>query len=228
MRAHILAHFIQELDGTSNSPEFPFICLTVSGGHTQLVKITSPHDMEIIGQTIDDAAGEAFDKVAKIMGLPYPGGPVVDKLAAEGNPQAFDFAKPRIDGLDFSFSGIKTSFLYFLRKKVADDPDFVEKHKADLCASIQRNIIEILMEKVDRAVKETGIKTIAIAGGVSANSGLRQCLKDMEGLKSWTVIIPKFEYCTDNAAMVAMAGYYNYKAGKFVQQDVAPVARLSF
>lgn len=228
MRAHILAHFITERDGSSNLPPLPFLCLTVSGGHTQLVVVRSATDMEVIGQTIDDAVGEAFDKAAKILGLPYPGGPVVDKLAREGNPTAFDFAKPAIDGLDFSFSGIKTSFLYFLQKQKAANPTFIEEHTADLCASIQRNLIEILMDKLTAAVKQTGITAVAIAGGVSANSQLRHCLNLMQEQRGWQVFIPKFEYCTDNAAMIAMAGYLHYKEGDVATQATAPSARLPF
>lgn len=228
MRAHILAHFITEADGSANIPPLPFLCLTVSGGHTQLVVVRSATEMEVIGTTLDDAVGEAFDKVAKILGLPYPGGPVVDKLARQGNDQAFDFTKPRIEALDFSFSGIKTSFLYFLRKQKALNEAFIEENMNDLCASIQRCLVEILMDKLHLAVKQTGITAVAIAGGVSANSQLRDCLNLMQAKHGWQVFIPKFEYCTDNAAMIAMAGYLQYQAGDFADQAVAPSARLPF
>ena len=221
-----MSHFIDLPDRQLPHPDFPFLCLLVSGGHTQIVRVNSPRSFEIIGTTIDDAAGEAFDKCAKVMGLPYPGGPVIDKLAKEGNAQAFRFAKPRIEGFDYSFSGLKTSFLYTLRDRVAEDPDFIEKNKADLCASLQRTIVDILLDKLVKASKETGIKDIAIAGGVSANSGLRNGIT-AEGLKrGWRTFLPEFKFTTDNAAMIALAGYYRYLDNRFSTLDVAPVARL--
>ncbi len=222
MQAHILAHFIED-----PKPSFPFLCLTVSGGHTQIVRVNSPMDMEILGQTIDDAAGEAFDKCAKMLGLPYPGGPLIDKHAQLGDPAAFSFGEPKIPGLDFSFSGFKTSVLYFLQDRKKQDPDFVEKHLNDLCAAIQHEIVEILLRKLKRAAKETGIRTIAIAGGVSANSGLRKRLYEVGEAQQWTVHIPKFEYCTDNAAMIAMTGHFKFLAGDFADRTVVPLARIS-
>ncbi len=224
MRAHILAHFIQD-EEKRPIPSFPFLCLTVSGGHTQLVIIRSPYDMEEIGRTIDDAAGEAFDKAAKIMGLPYPGGPMIDKLAREGNPEAFAFGLPRIPGLDFSFSGLKTSFLYFLRDRLKENPFFIEENKADLAASIQSAIILMLSRKLQQAVEETGIQEVAIAGGVSANSGLRNHLTEKAAEKGWNLYLPKFQYSTDNAAMIAMAGYFKYLRGEFAGLDITPYTR---
>lgn len=226
LQGHILSHFIDLPDRALPHPDFPFLCLLVSGGHTQIVRVDSPLEMEIIGTTIDDAAGEAFDKCAKVMGLPYPGGPVIDRLAKEGDPRAFRFAHPRVDGYDYSFSGLKTSFLYTLRDAVAQDPDFIEKHKADLCASLQSTIIEILLDKLIRASKETGIRDIAIAGGVSANSGLRNGISETGRRRGWRTFIPEFKFTTDNAAMIAMAGYYHYREGEFAALDVSPVARL--
>ncbi len=223
MQAHILAHFIEE-DGF-DKPEFPFLALTISGGHTQIVKVSSYFDMEVIGETIDDAVGEAYDKSAKILGMPYPGGPLVDKLAQEGNPKAFQFTKPRVDGLNFSFSGLKTAIMYFVQKNVKEDPDFIEKNLADICASIQYTIINIIMDKLKKAVKETGIKQIAIGGGVSANSGIRTTLKDAERRFSWKTFIPKFEYTTDNAAMIGIVGYLKYQEGLFADENVAAKAR---
>ncbi|NWJ50686.1 MAG: tRNA (adenosine(37)-N6)-threonylcarbamoyltransferase complex transferase subunit TsaD [Bacteroidetes bacterium] len=225
MQAHILAHFIQNSEGSKPMPSFPFLCLTVSGGHTQIVRIDDYFKMEVLGQTIDDAAGEAFDKVAKIMSLPYPGGPFVDKLAKEGNPYAFSFPKPSIPGLDFSFSGLKTSFLYFLRDRLKEDPQFIEKHKNDLCASIQHSIITILMDKLNKAVKHTGIKQVAIAGGVSANSGLRNAMTKMNETQGWITFIPEFHFTTDNAAMIAIAGYYKFLNNDFAQQSATPYSR---
>jgi len=226
MHAHILAHFIDD-EKQPHNPKFPFLCLTVSGGHTQIVLIRDYFEMEVIGQTIDDAAGEAFDKAAKIMGLPYPGGPLIDKMATDGDSSAFKFPHPNIPGLDFSFSGLKTSILYFLRDQLKKDENFIEKNKVDLSASIQYTIVEILMKKLRKAAKETGIKHIAIAGGVSANSGLRQAILD-EGEKSgWQVYIPKFEYSTDNAAMIAITGYYKYIKGDFANQDIIPYTRYA-
>jgi N6-L-threonylcarbamoyladenine synthase len=225
LQAHILSHFILPSDGSKDVPKFPFLCLTVSGGHTQIVEVKDYFEMKIIGSTIDDAAGEAFDKAAKIMGLPYPGGPVVDKLAQSGNPDSFKFARPVIPGLDYSFSGLKTSFLYFLRDQLRVDSEFIEKHKEDLCASIQKSIIEILMDKLVKASLETGITEIAVAGGVSANSGLRNTIKAQEALRGWKVYIPEFQFTTDNAAMIAIAGYYKYLSGQFSTQSVTPYSR---
>jgi len=225
MKAHILAHFID--DSTKQKPPFPFLCLTVSGGHTQIVKVESASKMTVIGKTIDDAAGEAFDKAAKMLGLPYPGGPLIDKFSKDGNPLAFKFSKPRIDGLDFSFSGLKTSILYTIRDEVKLNPQFIEENKLDLCASIQHTIISILMEKIEKAVKETGIKHVAIAGGVSANSGLRTALEEMNKI-GWKSYIPKFDYCTDNAAMIAVTGKFLFEEKQFVNQHVAAKARMEW
>lgn len=224
MEAHVLAHFIVNRDNPKELPGFPFLCLTVSGGHTQIVKMTDHFTMEIIGRTIDDAAGEAFDKAAKILGLPYPGGPLIDKNAKEGNPNAFNFAKPNIPGLDFSFSGLKTSFLYTLRDRLKDDPQFIEKNMADLCASIQKSIVDALLRKLTLAVKETGILNVAIAGGVSANSGLRQAILDKQN-DGWKVFIPEFQFTTDNAAMIAVAGYFKYLKGDYAELNAAPFSR---
>ncbi len=226
LQGHILSHFLDLPDCQLPHPEFPFLCLLVSGGHTQIVRVDSPLEMEIIGTTIDDAAGEAFDKCAKVMGLPYPGGPVIDRLAKEGNPKAFRFAKPHVADLDYSFSGLKTSFLYTLRDEVAAEPDFVEQHKADLCASLQRTIVEILLDKLVKASKQTGIKDIAIAGGVSANSGLRDGIVREGKKRGWRTFLPEFRFTTDNAAMIALSGYYRYLKGELSSLDVAPVARL--
>lgn len=226
LQGHILSHFLDLPDRELSHPSFPFLCLLVSGGHTQIVRVDSPTEMEIIGTTIDDAAGEAFDKCAKVMGLPYPGGPVIDRLAQEGDPKAFRFAKPHIPEFDYSFSGLKTSFLYTLRDEVAAEPNFVEEHKADLCASLQHTIIEILLDKVIKASKATGIKDIAIAGGVSANSGLRNALVAEGKKRGWRTFLPEFRFTTDNAAMIALAGYYRYMQGELSSLDVAPVARL--
>jgi len=229
MQAHILAHFIpSDKDPEWEAPQFPFLCLTVSGGHTQIVLVKDYFDMEIVGQTMDDAAGEAFDKTAKILDLPYPGGPLIDKYAKEGNPDAFKFPEPQIPGFDFSFSGLKTSILYFIRDKQKEDPDFLQKNMADVCASVQNRIITILLSKVKKAAEEYKIKQIAIAGGVSANSGLRASLRAMSDTLGWKVFIPEFQYCTDNAGMIAIAGYHKYLKKDFVGQDVAPLARMSF
>ena len=225
LQGHILSHLIDLPDRTLPHPDFPFLCLLVSGGHTQIVRVDSPTAMEILGTTID-AAGEAFDKCAKVMGLPYPGGPVIDRLAKEGDPKAFRFARPRVEGFDYSFSGLKTSFLYTLRDEVADDPDFIERRKADLCASLQATIIEILLKQLVRASKETGIRDIAIAGGVSANSGLREAVAAEGRKRGWRTFLPEFKFTTDNAAMIAMAGYHRYRLGEFASPDIAPVARL--
>ncbi|MFK5854696.1 MAG: tRNA (adenosine(37)-N6)-threonylcarbamoyltransferase complex transferase subunit TsaD [Bacteroidota bacterium] len=226
LKAHILSHFLD--DSGSTSPSFPFLCLTVSGGHTQIVKVNSTSDMIVIGSTIDDAAGEAFDKAAKIMSLPYPGGPEIDKLAKVGNASAFEFSKPRIADLNYSFSGLKTSFLYFLRDRLKEDDDFIEKNKADLAASIQSTIIEILLDKLKKAVSETGIKEVAIAGGVSANSGLRLGIQQLADKEGWIVHVPGIRYTTDNAAMIAIAGYFKYLDKDFSSQDITPYARSKF
>jgi len=227
LEAHILAHFIQNQDKNLKTPSFPFLCLTVSGGHTQIVKVSDYFEMEIIGQTIDDAAGEAFDKVAKIMGLPYPGGPVIDKMARQGDEWAFSFPKPSLPGFDYSFSGLKTSVLYFLRDKLKEDEGFIEKNKINLSASVQRTIIEILMDKLVKASQETGIREIAIAGGVSANSGLRDAVEKLRQGENWNIYLPKLEYSTDNAAMIAIAGYYKFINEEYADQDITPYSRSS-
>ena len=220
MQAHVLAHFIEE-----PRPQFPFLCLTVSGGHTQLVWVEGPLNMQIIGETQDDAVGEAFDKTAKLIGLPYPGGPLIDKLAKEGNPDKYPFPMGEMPGLDFSFSGIKTAILYFLQKEVKLNPNFIEENKADICASVQKTLIEILLRKVKKAMREKNCSSIAIAGGVSANSGLRKRLQELGEENHWEVFIPAFSYCTDNAGMIAMAGHFKFEAGEFCGQDVSPLAR---
>ncbi|GLR16269.1 tRNA (adenosine(37)-N6)-threonylcarbamoyltransferase complex transferase subunit TsaD [Portibacter lacus] len=222
MKAHVMAHFIED-----PKPTFPFLCLTVSGGHTQIIKVKSHNDMKILGTTLDDAAGEAFDKAGKMMGLPYPAGPEIDRLAAKGNP-VFDFPEPRIDGLDFSFSGLKTAFRYFLRDQTKLDPNFIENNKEDICASIQHKIVDILLNKVEKAVKQTGLKQVAIAGGVSANSGLRNALQERALTNHWTVFVPKFEYCTDNAAMIAISAYFKYLDNDFSDHSIGPEARLAW
>jgi len=219
MMAHVLAHFAED-----PKPSFPFLCLTVSGGHTQILIVRDYLDMEVIGQTIDDAAGEAFDKTGKMLGLDYPAGPIIDKLAREGQAR-FDFPEPRIPGLDFSFSGLKTSILYFLKKQVAENPDFIAQNLNDICASVQTRIVSILIHKLSKAAQETGIREVALAGGVSANSALREALVQEGIKKGWNTYIPKFEYCTDNAAMIGITGYYKYLRGEFVGQEVSPVAR---
>lgn len=228
MQGHVLAHFIQSQNEQKRTPDFPFLCLTVSGGHTQIVRVNDFLSMDILGETQDDAAGEAFDKAAKIMGLPYPGGPMIDRLAKDGNPLRFAFPHPQMQGLSFSFSGLKTSFLYFIRDHIQSDPDFIEKNKADIAASIQFTIVNILLEKLKRAARETGIRQIAIAGGVSANQGLRNALVNLQDQLNWEVFIPPFSYCTDNAAMIAMVGYRKFLAGDFTNQDIAPLARMPF
>lgn len=220
MQAHVLANLIGE-----ERPDFPFLCLTVSGGHTQIVLARSPLDLEVIGETIDDAAGEAFDKSAKLLGLPYPGGPLIDKYAKEGDPHKFKFAEPQIPELNFSFSGLKTSVLYFLQKQ---EPGFIEQHLADLCASIQYTIINILLKKVKKAIQQTGVRKVCIAGGVSANSGLRKALQEAGTKHGWKTYIPPFEYCTDNAAMIAITAYYKYLANEFSSLDVGPSARAEW
>ena len=226
LQGHILSHFLDLPDRKLPHPDFPFLCLLVSGGHTQIVRVNSPLEMEIVGTTIDDAAGEAFDKCAKVMGLPYPGGPVIDRLAKEGDPKAFRFARPHVDGFDYSFSGLKTSFLYTLRDAVAQDPDFIEKHKTDLCASLQSTVVSILLDKLVKAAREYDIRDIAIAGGVSANSGLRNGIVEEGRKRGWRTFLPEFKFTTDNAAMIAMAGLYRYRAGLFSSLEVSPVARL--
>lgn len=226
MHAHILAHFIDE-EGF-DKPTFPFLALTISGGHTQIVKVNDFFNMEIIGETTDDAVGEAFDKTAKILGFPYPGGPLINQFAKEGNPKKFQFTKPRIPGLNFSFSGLKTQILYFVKKNVLENPNFIEENKADICASVQHTIIEILMDKLKLAVAETGINQIAIGGGVSANSGIRQTLKDAENKYGWKTFVPKFEYTTDNAAMIGIVGYQKYLNEKFCDATIVSKARIEF
>ncbi|MCB0402165.1 MAG: tRNA (adenosine(37)-N6)-threonylcarbamoyltransferase complex transferase subunit TsaD [Flavobacteriales bacterium] len=226
MQGHVLAHFIEEADGTSNRPSFPFLCLTVSGGHTQIVRINDYFDFEIIGETIDDAAGEAFDKVSKMLELPYPGGPVLDRNAQQGKP-VFEFPHPKVDGLNFSFSGLKTSVLYFLKRELENNPNFREENLNDICASVQKTIVDILLINLKKAIKQTGIKEVAIAGGVSANSELRKQILSLEKT-GCTTYIPKFEYCTDNAAMIAITGYYKYLNQDFARPDLVPNARLKF
>jgi len=226
MQAHVLAHFIDEDD--FEKPTFPFLALTISGGHTQIVKVNDFFDMEIIGETTDDAVGEAFDKSAKVLGLPYPGGPLIDKYAQLGNPKAFAFTKPKVPGLDFSFSGLKTAILYFIQKNVAENPNFIEENRDDICASIQHTIIEILMDKVRMAVEQTGITQIAIGGGVSANSGIRSTLKATEQKFGWKTFIPKFEYTTDNAAMIGIVAYQKFRNENFENPDVVSKARIQF
>lgn len=226
LQAHVLAHFVKEHEEDDNQPNFPFLCLLVSGGNSQIILVKAYNDMEVVGQTIDDAAGEAFDKCAKVMGLDYPGGPVVDRLAKEGNPEAFTLNKPHIPGFNYSFSGLKTSFLYLLRDRLREDPDFIEKNKADLCASLQATIIDILMNKLRKAAREYGIKEVAVAGGVSANSGLRNAFEDHANRYGWKIFIPKFAFTTDNAAMVAMTGYFKYQDNQFCGMDVAPFSRV--
>ena len=227
LHAHVLAHFIEEEGEEHQSPEFPFLCLLVSGGNSQIILVRSASDMEIIGQTIDDAAGEAFDKCAKVMGLGYPGGPVVNRLANEGNPKAFAFSKPNVPGYDYSFSGLKTSFLYTLRDELEKNPNFIEERKADLCASLQATVIDILMKKLRQAAKDLGIRQVAVAGGVSANTGLRDAFHDHARRYGWKVFIPKFAYTTDNAAMVAMNGYFSFIDGKRTELDAVPFARVT-
>ncbi|WP_321306652.1 tRNA (adenosine(37)-N6)-threonylcarbamoyltransferase complex transferase subunit TsaD [Marinifilum fragile] len=227
LQAHILAHFIDDLKNTYDHPEFPFLALLVSGGNSQIIVVKDHLEMEVIGETIDDAAGEAFDKCAKVMGLPYPGGPIIDRNAKQGNPHAFEFSRPKIQGLDYSFSGLKTSFLYFIRDKVKENPNFVQDNKNDLCASLQYTIVDILMNKVKRAARETGIKQVAIAGGVSANSGLQNALHEAASKYNWKVYVPKLGYSLDNAAMIAITGYFKYLKNEFVGQDTAPFARMT-
>jgi N6-L-threonylcarbamoyladenine synthase len=227
LQGHVLSHFIKEKESDNPEPEFPFLCLLVSGGNSQLIVVRDYLDMEIIGQTIDDAAGEAFDKCAKVIGLPYPGGPLIDILANEGNPKAFKFSRPRIPGLDYSFSGLKTSFLYFIRNRLTENPNFIDDNKADICASLQSTIIHVLMDKLKKAALETGIQTIAVAGGVSANSGLRNALIREAEKNKWKMHIPPVKFTTDNAAMIAIAGYYKYLKGEFTAQETVPYSRVT-
>lgn len=226
LQAHVLAHFIKESEDDNHQPDFPFLCLLVSGGNSQIIKVNSYKDMEVIGQTIDDAAGEAFDKCAKVMGLPYPGGPVIDRLAKEGNKDAFHFNKPHIQGYNYSFSGLKTSFLYLLRDRLKEDSDFIEKNKNDLCASLQATIVDILMDKLRKAAKDLKINEVAVAGGVSANSAVRGAFEEHAVRYGWKIHLPKFSFTTDNAAMVAITGYYKYLDNYFCSIDVAPFARV--
>lgn len=225
LQGHVLAHFVREKE-TDRVPPFPYLCLLISGGNSQLIMVRSPKDMEILGRTIDDAAGEAFDKCAKVIGLPYPGGPHIDRLAAEGNAEAFRFARPHIPGLDYSFSGLKTSFLYTLRDGLKADPDFIERNRADLAASLQKTIIDILMDKLDKAVKATGVKALAIGGGVSANSGVRRAVQEFCDARGIEAFIPERKFTTDNAAMIAMAGYFKYIERDFCRYDSVPYARV--
>lgn len=225
LHGHILSHFVDLPDREMPHPDYPFLCLLVSGGHTQIVRVESPEKMEIIGTTIDDAAGEALDKCAKVMGLPYPGGPVVDRLAKDGNPKAFKFAKPHVEGFNYSFSGLKTSFLYTLRDRVAENPNFIEENKCDLCASILYTVVDILADKLVRAAKEYSIKDIALGGGVSANSVLRARIEAEGKKRGWRTFLPELKFTTDNAAMIAVAGYYRYLRGELSSLDAAPVAR---
>lgn len=228
LQGHVMAHFIKESDDDNTAPPFPFICLLVSGGNSQIVKVNAYNDMEVLGQTIDDAAGEAIDKCSKVMGLGYPGGPIIDRLARQGNPKAYQFAKPNIPGLDYSFSGLKTSFLYSLQKWVKDDPDFVEHHKDDIAASLEHTIVDILMKKLRLAVKQTGIKHVAVAGGVSANNGLRNAFYDHAKRFGWNIYIPKFSYTTDNAAMIGVVGAYKYDNKEFCGIEVPTFSKVTF
>lgn len=227
LQGHILASFVRQYDKPVNEPSFPYLCLLVSGGNSQIVKVSSPVDYEILGQTIDDAVGEAFDKCSKMMGLGYPGGPIIDRLAKQGDPSRFTFSKPHIPGLDYSFSGVKTSLLYFVRDELAKDPDFMEKNKEDICASFQKTLIDILMDKLIKAAKQTGIKDVAIGGGVSANSALRERVTQEGAKRGWKTYLPEFKFTTDNAAMIAIAGYFRFLAGERTPLDVAPVSRLA-
>ena len=227
LQGHILANFIKQYESENRHPSFPYLCLIVSGGNSQIVRVDSPLEFEILGQTIDDAVGEAFDKCSKMMGLGYPGGPVVDRLAKQGDPDRFHFAKPHVPGLDYSFSGVKTSLLYFVRDRIAEDPDFMEKNKEDICAGFQRTLIEILMDKLVKAAKQTGIKEVTMGGGVSANSGLRNALTEEGRKRGWNVYLPEFKFTTDNAAMIAIAGYFHYLHGERTPLSVAPVSRAA-
>ena len=227
LQGHVLANFVRQEGVQVREPSFPYLCLLVSGGNSQIVKVNSPLDFEILGQTIDDAVGEAFDKCSKMMGLGYPGGPIIDRLAKQGDPKRFSFAKPHIPGLDYSFSGVKTSLLYFVRDEMAKDPDFMENNKEDICASFQKTLIDILMDKLVKAAKQTGIKEITIGGGVSANSGLRTRISEEGAKRGWNVYLPEFKFTTDNAAMIAIAGYFHYLAGERCPLDAAPVSRIA-
>ncbi len=227
LQGHILAHFIKEADTEHIAPPYPYLCLLVSGGNSQIVKVSAYNKLEILGQTIDDAAGEAIDKCSKVMGLGYPGGPIIDRLARQGNPKAYKFSKPHIEGLDYSFSGLKTSFLYFLRDELKNDPDFIEHHKEDLAASLEQTVVDILMKKLERAVKETGIRHVALSGGVSANTGLRNAFRAKEQNGQWHIYIPKFGYTTDNAAMIAITGYYKYLDGEYCPLDKPAYSRTT-
>ncbi len=227
LNGHVLANFIKVEGEEYDPPQFPFLCLLVSGGNSQIILVKAYNDMQILGQTIDDAAGEAIDKCSKVMGLGYPGGPVIDKLARQGNPKAFSFSKPHIPGLDYSFSGLKTSFLYKLREWVAEDPDFIEHHKADLAASLEATVVDILMDKLKKAAKQYGIKEVALAGGVSANNGLRNAFRDCAQRYGWKIFIPKFSYTTDNAAMIAITGYYKYQDQDFCPIEAPAYSRVS-
>lgn len=228
LQGHVMAHFIKESDDDASAPPLPFICLLVSGGNSQIVKVNAYNDMEVLGQTIDDAAGEAIDKCSKVMGLGYPGGPIIDKLARQGNPKAYKFAEPHVPGMDYSFSGLKTSFLYSLREWVAEDADFIEHHKNDIAASLEYTIVDILMKKLRMAVKQTGIKHVAVAGGVSANNGLRNAFHDHARRYGWTIYIPKFSYTTDNAAMIGITGYYKYLDKDFCSIDKPAFSKVTF
>lgn len=228
LQGHVMAHFIKESDDDNRMPPFPFICLLVSGGNSQIVKVNAHNDMEVLGQTIDDAAGEAIDKCSKVMGLGYPGGPIIDKLARQGNPLAYQFSEPHIPGFDYSFSGLKTSFLYNMKKWTTEDPDFIEKHKADIAASLEHTIVDILMKKLRMAVKATKIKHVAVAGGVSANNGLRNAFKEHAERYGWTIYIPKFSYTTDNAAMIACVGTYKFKDQEFCSIDKPVFSKVTF
>lgn len=228
LQGHVMAHFIRESEDDNTQPPLPYLCLLVSGGNSQIVKVNAYNDMEVLGQTIDDAAGEAIDKCSKVMGLGYPGGPIIDRLARQGNPKAYEFSRPNIAGLDYSFSGLKTSFLYNLRKWIADDPDFVEHHKEDLAASLEHTIVDILMKKLRQAVKQTGIKHVAVAGGVSANNGLRNAFYDHARRYGWTVYIPKFSYTTDNAAMIGIVGTYKFRDKEFCPIDAPAFSKVTF
>ena len=228
LQGHVMAHFIKEPDQPSKLPPLPFLCLLVSGGNSQIVKVNAYNDMEVLGQTIDDATGEAIDKCSKVMGLGYPGGPIIDRLARQGNPKAFQFAEPNIPNLDYSFSGLKTSFLYSMHKWVKEDPDFIEHHKEDIAASLEWTIVDILMKKLKKAVKQTGIKHVAVAGGVSANNGLRNAFYDAEKRYGWTIYIPKFSYTTDNAAMIGVVGYFKYLDKEFCPIDAPAFSKVTF
>ena len=227
LQGHVLAHFIKESEEDTDQPKFPFICLLVSGGNSQIIRVNAYNDMQVLGQTIDDAAGEAIDKCSKVMGLGYPGGPIIDKLARQGNPNAFTFSKPHIGGYDYSFSGLKTSFLYSLRDWLKDEPDFIEHHKTDLAASLEKTIVDILMDKLRKVVKDTGITEVAVAGGVSANNGLRNAFREHAAKYGWKIYIPKFGYTTDNAAMIAITGYYKYLDKDFCSIDKPAYSRVA-